>query len=114
MDHVLVLYTCRDQDSDFPNAVSVSIPSGKELLLLDVMAALSPIIGCKYTYYGKCSLSSNAPASIVTLRSPTSVVPVLDDGCAHLILDESGAPPMVPIAQLTGFSDISRRCVALR
>jgi fermentation-respiration switch protein FrsA (DUF1100 family) len=116
MDQILVLYNIKgdDNDSQQPNAIVVSVPSGKELLLVDILAVLSPTIGCKFNFYAKCT-SQNAnvttPGAFTFLKSPTSVVPVLEDGYAYLLLESSGAPPIVPLGQLAGFADSSRRLV---
>ena len=106
MEQLLVLYTVESDGSiTHPNAFVLRAMKGKEVLLLDVLAQLPPLLGTNYDFWVSDTLSN--PKSLVLLQSPSSVVPV-SDGNIYLYLVPSHACVIVPLKQTLAYADASR------
>ena len=107
-EELIVLYTVAGVNAALPNAVSMRRESGgkgKEVLLIDVLASLPPMLGTQYAFWA--SLRADR-TSFVWLRSPTSVVPVVDNVFVHLHLEPACTSPWSPLQQAVAYRGSSR------
>ena len=112
MEVIIVLYTI-ESDGLSQNAFELSIPSGREVLLHDIICHMNTITeGNKYYNYIAHVTVHNRPNPIhsIQLVSPADVVPICPiEGFIKLTLIPSNIPPLVPVDQLSFRQDISRR-----
>jgi hypothetical protein len=104
-ENVTVLYRISGDDSisKFPNVLNMSIASGKEVILLDILYELPQSVGNMYDFWAKRGNSGG----YVLLKSPSSVVPVIGS-LIQLFLDKTLTPPHIPLKQVYVFNDLSR------
>jgi hypothetical protein len=104
-ENVTVLYRISGDDSisKFPNVLNMSIASGKEVILLDILYELPQSVGNMYDFWAKRGNSGG----YVLLKSPSSLVPVIGS-LIQLFLDKTLTPPHIPLKQVYAFNDLSR------
>ena len=82
---VLFLIGGEEATSVYPNAMVIQVAQGKEVFLIDVLAALPPHMGHKYSYWARRGAGGGAgrggggggqTSSYLPLPSPSSVIPV--------------------------------------
>lgn len=89
--------------SKFPNVLNMSVASGKEVILLDILYELPLSVGNMYDFWAKRGNSGG----YVLLKSPSSLVPVIGS-LIQLFLDKTLTPPHIPLKQVYAFNDLSR------
>jgi Protein kinase domain len=115
MERLLVLYKLIDDNSlsddhaaaaTALNAFELIVQRDREVYLLDILAHFNSInIG---TYY-RVSASTNLSHDLfVYLDSPSSIVPVLDNGSIYLHLNPISSPVIIPTMQGAVFTANSR------
>ena len=104
-ENVTVLYRISGDEaiSKFPNVLNMSVVSGKEVILLDILYELPLSVGNMYDFWAKRGNSGG----YVLLKSPSSLVPVIGS-LVQLFLEKTLAPPHIPLKQVYAFNDLSR------
>lgn len=104
-ENVTVLYRISGDEaiSKFPNVLNMSVASGKEVILLDILYELPQSVGNMYDFWAKRGNSGG----YVLLKSPSSLVPVIGS-LIQLFLDKTLTPPHIPLKQVYAFNDLSR------
>ncbi len=78
----------------------------QEVILLDVMVAMPDALGTQYNFWAS---DNNGTGPLIPLQSPTSVIPVTENGQIFLHLEPSSASLVVPMKQSLAYADISRQ-----
>lgn len=92
-----------DTDSKYPNMAHVTVATGKEILLLDILLELPESVGYRHEFWALRSSSG----TYVQLKSPTCVVPAIGRA-VELYLIRAHGSPYVPVKQALLFTDKSR------
>lgn len=92
-----------DTDSKYPNMSHVTVATGKEILLLDILLELPESVGYKHEFWALRSSSG----TYVQLKSPTCVVPAIGRAIELYLIRAHGSP-YVPVKQALLFTEKSR------
>jgi hypothetical protein len=92
-----------DTDSKYPNMAHVTVATGKEILLLDILLELPESVGYRHEFWALRSSSG----TYVQLKSPTCVVPAIGRAIELYLIRAHGSP-YVPVKQALLFTEKSR------
>ena len=111
MERVIVAYHVLDKDGNVDendeNAFQLITPLDKEVVLMDILKHFAILYKGidnppNFNYFAMMLGDKR-----ISLTSPSAVVPVVD-GQIRLVLEESSAPPVVPLFQLGHMQEVSR------
>lgn len=91
-------------DESSSNALTIVVATAKEVILLDILAALPSDVGYNYSFWARRNASLD---SYMLLKSPSSILPVIGS-VVYLYLEVSGNSPYVPLGQTLVFTENSR------